>query len=90
MINLSSLEIKNKNLVIRVDMNVPISDGKVLDTCWNGGVVDYIGGRRGAQPVAFTVLNPTHNGSVLSDHRWMAGVYRYPVETVSPLLGSTL
>ena len=31
MINLSSLEIKNKNLVIRVDMNVPISDGKVLD-----------------------------------------------------------
>ena len=32
MINLSSLEIKNKNLVIRVDMNVPISDGKVLDT----------------------------------------------------------
>ena len=32
MINLSSLEIKNKNLVIRVDMNVPISGGKVLDT----------------------------------------------------------
>ena len=32
MINLSSLEIKNKNLVIRVDMNVPILDGKVLDT----------------------------------------------------------
>ena len=31
MINLSSLEIKNKNLVIRVDMNVPISSGKVLD-----------------------------------------------------------
>ena len=32
MINLSSLEIKNKNLVIRVDMNVPISGSKVLDT----------------------------------------------------------
>ena len=32
MINLSSLEIKNQNLVIRVDMNVPISGGKVLDT----------------------------------------------------------
>ena len=32
MINLSSLEIKNKNLVIRVDMNVPISGGKVFDT----------------------------------------------------------
>jgi len=32
MINLSSLEIKNKNLVIRVDMNVPILGGKVLDT----------------------------------------------------------
>ena len=32
MINLSSLEIKNKNLVIRVDMNVPISGGNVLDT----------------------------------------------------------
>ena len=31
MINLSSLEIKNKNLVIRVDMNVPILGGKVLD-----------------------------------------------------------
>ena len=31
MINLSSLEIKNKNLVIRVDMNVPIAGGKVLD-----------------------------------------------------------
>ena len=31
MINLSSLEIKNKNLVIRVDMNVPISGGKLLD-----------------------------------------------------------
>ena len=32
MINLSSLEIKNKNLVIRVDMNVPMLGGKVLDT----------------------------------------------------------
>mgnify|MGYP001279128640 FL=1 len=32
MINLSSLEINNKNLVIRVDMNVPISGGNVLDT----------------------------------------------------------
>ena len=32
MINLSSLEIKNKNLVIRVDMNVPILGGKILDT----------------------------------------------------------
>ena len=32
MINISSLEIKNKNLVIRVDMNVPILGGKVLDT----------------------------------------------------------
>ena len=32
MINLSSLEIKYINLVIRVDMNVPISGGKVLDT----------------------------------------------------------
>ena len=32
MINLSSLEIKNKNLVIRVDMNVPILGCKVLDT----------------------------------------------------------
>ncbi|MBR51210.1 MAG: phosphoglycerate kinase [Gammaproteobacteria bacterium] len=31
MINLSSLDIKNKDLVIRVDMNVPISGGKVLD-----------------------------------------------------------
>ena len=32
MFNLSSLDIKNKNLVIRVDMNVPILGGKVLDT----------------------------------------------------------
>ena len=32
MINLSSLEIKNKNLVIRVDMNVPMLGAKVLDT----------------------------------------------------------
>ena len=30
--NLSTLNINNKNLVIRVDMNVPIKDGKVLDT----------------------------------------------------------
>jgi phosphoglycerate kinase len=31
MINLSSLDIKNKNLVIRVDMNVPLKNGNVLD-----------------------------------------------------------
>ena len=32
MINLSSLDLNNKNLVIRVDMNVPIKDGAVLDS----------------------------------------------------------
>ena len=32
MINLSSLDLNNKNLVIRVDMNVPIKDGDVLDS----------------------------------------------------------
>ena len=32
MINLSSLDINTKNLVIRVDMNVPIDDGNVLDS----------------------------------------------------------
>ncbi len=32
MINLSSIDIANKNLVIRVDMNVPIKDGKILDS----------------------------------------------------------
>ena len=32
MINLSSLDITNKNIVIRVDMNVPIKDGNVLDS----------------------------------------------------------
>ena len=31
MINLSSLDINKKNLVIRVDMNVPIKDGNILD-----------------------------------------------------------
>ena len=31
MINLSSLDIANKNLVIRVDMNVPLKDSEVLD-----------------------------------------------------------
>ena len=31
MINLSSLDINNKNLVIRVDMNVPLKEGNVLD-----------------------------------------------------------
>ena len=31
MINLSSIDIKNKNLVIRVDMNVPLKNGNVLD-----------------------------------------------------------
>lgn len=31
MINLSSINVTNKNLVIRVDMNVPIKDGEVLD-----------------------------------------------------------
>ena len=32
MINLSSLDINNKNLVIRVDMNVPIKNGNILDS----------------------------------------------------------
>ena len=32
MINLSSLDIANKNLVIRVDMNVPLKDSEVLDS----------------------------------------------------------
>ena len=32
MINLSSLDLNNKNLVIRVDMNVPIKQGYVLDS----------------------------------------------------------
>ena len=32
MINLSSLDLNNKNLVIRVDMNVPIKDVDVLDS----------------------------------------------------------
>ena len=32
MINLSSLDLNNKNLVIRVDMNVPIKDEDVLDS----------------------------------------------------------
>ena len=31
MINLSSIDIANKNLVIRVDMNVPIKEGNILD-----------------------------------------------------------
>ncbi len=31
MINLSSLDLNNKNLVVRVDMNVPIKNGNVLD-----------------------------------------------------------
>ena len=31
MINLSSLDVNNKKLVIRVDMNVPLKDGNVLD-----------------------------------------------------------
>ena len=29
--NLSELNLKNKKLVIRVDMNVPITDGTILD-----------------------------------------------------------
>jgi phosphoglycerate kinase len=31
MINLSSIDVTNKNLVIRVDMNVPLKNGNVLD-----------------------------------------------------------
>ena len=31
MINLSSIDIANKNLVVRVDMNVPMVDGHILD-----------------------------------------------------------
>ena len=31
MINLSSIDIAKKNLVVRVDMNVPIKDGQILD-----------------------------------------------------------
>ena len=29
--SLNSLELKNKNIVLRVDLNVPIQDGKILD-----------------------------------------------------------
>ena len=31
MINLSSIDVTNKNLVIRVDMNVPLKNGNILD-----------------------------------------------------------
>ena len=31
MINLSSIDITNKNLVVRVDMNVPMKDGHIID-----------------------------------------------------------
>ena len=29
--SLNSLELENKNIVLRVDLNVPIQDGKILD-----------------------------------------------------------
>lgn len=46
-----------------------------LDTCWNAGCVDYNGCRGAARPLAIGILDPTHDGYVLSDHRWPVVVY---------------
>jgi endonuclease/exonuclease/phosphatase family metal-dependent hydrolase len=54
------------------------AEGRSLHTCWNGGIVDYMGGRNGAVPLAFGCVSPTHNGQVVSDHRWPVGVYQFP------------
>lgn len=50
--------------------------GQVLNTCWNAACVDYIGVRGDVVPTLYSVLDPQHDGMVLSDHRWPVGVYR--------------
>jgi len=43
----------------------------VMRTVWNGVGVDYMG-FRGLLPVALTVLNPFHDGYIISDHAFPA------------------
>lgn len=58
--------------------DVAVANGSSLYTGWNGGIVDYNGWRNGASPLAMGCVDPTHNGQVVSDHRWPVVVYRFP------------
>ena len=58
--------------------SVAVAEGTSLHTCWNGATVDYNGWRNGAMALACGCVDPTHNGQVVSDHRWPVGVYRFP------------
>eukprot|EP01043_Picozoa_sp_COSAG02_P018977 COSAG02_NODE_901_length_16056_cov_52.549477_3_plen_417_part_00 len=50
-------------------------EGAALDTCWNAACVDYNGCRGAARPLAVGILDPTHDGHVIADHRWPVVVY---------------
>ena len=50
-------------------------EGVVLDTCWNAACVDYNGCRGAVKPLAFGVIDPTHDGYVIADHKWPVGIY---------------
>jgi len=50
-------------------------EGTALNTCWNAGIVDYNGSRGAVRPLAVGILDPTHDGHVIADHRWPVAVY---------------
>ena len=44
-------------------------EGITLSTCWNGGVVDCICAN-GLKPAVVSVLDPVHQGVIMSDHKF--------------------
>ena len=54
-------------------------EGSVLATCWNAACVDYNGSRGAVKTLAVGVIDPTHNGFVIADHKWTIGIYKHNI-----------